>query len=402
MPGVIVERSIELLSNLEPKLLALKKYESNFSPEATQLLNVAISSISKHKALVVGWPSGPGLSAYLLTGAKTDELKKSLIESQHAVTGLMSGSMPLPRSAKEDLQNLRNELLGLKMDSSAEQTEVVKRLQTLYVDLTDKSKEADVDAIEEKLDDVMRQVLQNVFGSTSLPDEEVKIKLNALELSVESAKAGEVKIELNALELSVESAQAGCVTKYAAELKTELNALELSVESAKAGGVSKDADELKIELNALELSVESAKAGSGSNDAAVLSLALNSMQRLHASQLKSEEEEEEEEEEEFNTEDERLLASQLKSEEEEEEKEEEQFNTEDERLHASQVESEEEEEEEEEEEYNSEDERLHASQLESEEKEEEEEEEYNTEDEVERRLDDPFYLPMLQQHCEDG
>eukprot|EP00798_Chlamydomonas_sp_ICE-L_P025708 gene25708-11366_t len=203
----VVSRGAELLKTLEPHLVSLKKYESNFSPEACQLLENMLRTTANFKASVEGWPDEPGMAGYLLTGGRTEDFKTRLNDLGNSLSALLGGSMPLPRSAKEDLQNMRTELKGIKIDFPFEQAQQVTRLRELYAEVTDEEKEHDVDLIEANLDEVVQQVKNSVLGSESLSVDALKLELVNLEIGVENAKASGNTSDAAVLSLAVNSMQ---------------------------------------------------------------------------------------------------------------------------------------------------------------------------------------------------
>mmetsp|Transcript_38183 Transcript_38183/g.85097 ORF Transcript_38183/g.85097 Transcript_38183/m.85097 type:complete len:606 (+) Transcript_38183:167-1984(+) len=205
----------KLLASLAPLLGSLKKYEGTFSAEAKQFLQVAVKAVDSGQALCNSWTPPSGITGYLLSVDKLDALKACLTSVQQSLASMLAGSVPLPRSSKEELGNLKTELMALKIDLPTEQQHDVQQLRKLYGEAM--GNKEDVDVIEARVDDVVRHVLQVVHSGSSLPEQDLKQELDVLEQQIATAKSSGAEADAAMLSLVLNSLQ----RLHASQLKME-------------------------------------------------------------------------------------------------------------------------------------------------------------------------------------
>ncbi|KAJ9507873.1 hypothetical protein QJQ45_021202 [Haematococcus lacustris] len=185
------------LASVQALLSSLRKYESNFTPEAK-------ATVQRN------------------AGTHLRELRAGNQLVLNSLTALFAGGIPLPRSTKvsyrlfasmleqrlqpfvrfrsqEELTQLKTKLQAWKLIGTEQQEQLATRLQQLYAEVTGQSGPVDVDAVEQKVDSVMRSVLLSVCGSQDLPPEELEQELGLLEQAVSSDQ----NVEGNATMLSL-------------------------------------------------------------------------------------------------------------------------------------------------------------------------------------------------------
>ncbi|KAL6765313.1 hypothetical protein V8C86DRAFT_2457523 [Haematococcus lacustris] len=187
------------LASVQALLSSLRKYESNFTPEAKATVQRANASVVSATASVAALPQCRGIAGWLLTGTHLRELRAGNQLVLNSLTALFAGGIPLPRSTKEELTQLKTKLQAWKLIGTEQQEQLATRLQQLYAEVTGQSGPVDVDAVEQKVDSVMRSVLLSVCGSQDLPPEELEQELGLLEQAVSSDQ----NVEGNATMLSL-------------------------------------------------------------------------------------------------------------------------------------------------------------------------------------------------------
>ncbi|KAJ9508078.1 hypothetical protein QJQ45_021435 [Haematococcus lacustris] len=213
------------LASVQALLSSLRKYESNFTPEAKATVQRANASVVSATAIVAALPQCRGIAGWLLTGKPRTHLRELRAGNQlvlNSLTALFAGGIPLPRSTKvsyrliasmleqrlqpfvrfrsqEELTQLKTKLQAWKLIGTEQQEQLATRLQQLYAEVTGQSGPVDVDAVEQKVDSVMRSVLLSVCGSQDLPPEELEQELGLLEQAVSSDQ----NVEGNATMLSL-------------------------------------------------------------------------------------------------------------------------------------------------------------------------------------------------------
>ncbi|KAG2498188.1 hypothetical protein HYH03_003942 [Edaphochlamys debaryana] len=206
-----------VLSEFQTLCNQLQKYEGTFSAEAKQLYQAAQKSVDAAlEELQDLPPDEPSIAGYLTTGDKALSLRAVLQEVQQAVSNFTSGSIPVPRSTKEELSRVHGAVLSVKFALSSEQQLLITQMRKLASELQAQTAEADFDLIETNLDNAMRKVLQQVHGSERLELELLKEESEKLQSGVMAARASGHKQLEDMLSLALNSLQRLHVTKTVA------------------------------------------------------------------------------------------------------------------------------------------------------------------------------------------
>lgn len=175
------------LQSVKPVLAGLSKYESSFTPEAKQLLQSAQISLVKTIDDAATWRITGGIQPYISADVTLENVKRASAQQQQALNLLLSGSIPVPRSAKEDLSNTRLTLMGLKFELPSRQHELVTQLRTVCSSVhTQKNQQ--LDDTERNLDELLRQVLQELYDVTTLEEKDLTREQATLEKSIQEAQ----------------------------------------------------------------------------------------------------------------------------------------------------------------------------------------------------------------------
>ncbi|PNH08537.1 Methyltransferase-like protein 2 [Tetrabaena socialis] len=196
------------LADLQTLFVNLRKYEQTFSPEAKQLFQ-STTSLADSAVLELDGAgkedADEGIAGYLATGNKTMSLRAILQQLQQAVSGFTSGSIPVPRSSKEELSRVHGLILNVKFALSSEQQLLITQLRKLCAEV--ESQKLDFDVIETNLDNTMRNVLQQVHGKTDLDQEVLQAESQRLKAGIAEARAAGTKQLEDMLTLAQNSLQ---------------------------------------------------------------------------------------------------------------------------------------------------------------------------------------------------
>ncbi|KAJ9506376.1 hypothetical protein QJQ45_019525 [Haematococcus lacustris] len=243
---------VENLAAARPLVAGLKKYETNFTPAAKATVQRANESIAGALSALDSVPKNGGIAGWLLEGkpackprhaihkrAYLGEAKAAHQSVLASLTALLTGGIPLPRSTKEELTQLKDRLQAWRLAGVEEQEQLARSLQQLYVEASSQGAAVDIDAVESRADTALRSVLQALHGCTDLTPE-VRPTTGQGQLQGASGRSKELKQELELLEQAVGCAQGEGGT--AAMLGLALNSLQRLHASHMGGDEGDDSD----------------------------------------------------------------------------------------------------------------------------------------------------------------
>ncbi|KAL6764999.1 hypothetical protein V8C86DRAFT_1222152 [Haematococcus lacustris] len=192
---------VENLAAARPLVAGLKKYETNFTPAAKATVQRANESIAGALSALDSVPKNGGIAGWLLEGAYLGEAKAAHQSVLASLTALLTGGIPLPRSTKEELTQLKDRLQAWRLAGVEEQEQLARSLQQLYVEASSQGAAVDIDAVESRADTALRSVLQALHGCTDLTPEELELLEQAVGCAQgEGGTAAMLGLALNSLQ----------------------------------------------------------------------------------------------------------------------------------------------------------------------------------------------------------
>lgn len=201
----VVSKFVAQITLLEPVFKSLSKYESSFSPESKQLFQAAQASLGTTLAETATWQTSGSIEAYLSADKVVERFKQACNQQQQAVNLLLSGSVPVPRSAKEDLGNVRTAILGLKFELPRVQQDLISQLRNLCASVHTENQQ--LDDIERQLDDIVRKVIEELHAVTTLEEQALKNEQKLLEEAIEKCRGTDTDSEQQYFSLVLNSLQ---------------------------------------------------------------------------------------------------------------------------------------------------------------------------------------------------